>query len=408
MQTAAANISLVLTDSSSLDRLADSQTAISQGGFYQLIAGLIRGVYKKDVFRELGDRLVLLAEHAHAFRQMDALEHLSRMLLSSHLPREYESIGRYYKAVCTQRFGRGDVGRAVRMLESVEDSAPPKYRVRTTISLAANLRHQGDNQTALSLYCEGGRFASRDNLNDPYSIITAQRMFAVIAGEAGNHRGALALLENLFQLAHATRSSQPHVYYDYMNSLAVELCEVGRLEEAKNVSQIVLASPFAPAYPEWRETREEIELRGRRESRSMVAFGQRASEAEDFVRLALPADSSETVPNRMVCQLGNVVSLPVREPDRRDSADPAEAIPGDQKRSARVFSLEEHKKKKKMSEKPNDEPEGKHTQAELNKMTTSELLVAIMNRISNDVGDHALARVLSLLDEIALENKEKT
>jgi hypothetical protein len=78
-----------------------------------------------------------------------------------------------------------------------------------------------------------------------------------------------------------------------------------------------------------------------------------------------------------------------------------------QKRLARLFSLKEHKKKE-MSEKPNDEPRGKHTQAELNKMTTSELLVAIMNRISNDVGDHALARVLSLLDEIALEIEEKT
>jgi hypothetical protein len=61
-----------------------------------------------------------------------------------------------------------------------------------------------------------------------------------------------------------------------------------------------------------------------------------------------------------------------------------------------------------MSEKPNDELKGKHTQAELNKMTTSELLVAIMNRISNEISDDALARVLSLLDEIALENKEKS
>jgi hypothetical protein len=188
----------------------------------------------------------------------------------------------------------------------------------------------------------------------------------------------------------------------------VELCEVGRLEEAKNVSQIVLASPFAPAYPEWRETREEIELRELRPSRAGVAVSQRTSDAEDFVRLGLPADSSETVSSRTVCQLGNVVSLPVREPDRRDSTDPAEPIPGDQERSARVFSLEEHKKKKKMSEKPNDELKAKHTQEELNKMTTSELLVAIMNRISNDVGDQALARVLSLLDEIALENKENT
>lgn len=61
-----------------------------------------------------------------------------------------------------------------------------------------------------------------------------------------------------------------------------------------------------------------------------------------------------------------------------------------------------------MSEKPNDEPRRKHTQAELNEMTTSELLVAIMNRISNDVRDDELAGVLSFLDEIALENKEKT
>jgi hypothetical protein len=60
-----------------------------------------------------------------------------------------------------------------------------------------------------------------------------------------------------------------------------------------------------------------------------------------------------------------------------------------------------------MSEKPNDEPKGKHTQAELNKMTTSELLVAIMNRIASDIGDDALAGVLALLDEIALEDKEK-
>jgi hypothetical protein len=247
MQTAA-NISLVLTDSSSLNRFADFHTAISHGGFYQLIADLIRGVYKKHVFRELDD---------------------------------------------------------------------------------------------------------------------------------------------------------------YMNSFAVELCEAGRLEEAKNVSQIVLASPFAPAYPEWRETGEEIELRELRPSRAGVAVSQRPSDAEDFVRLGLPADSRETVSSRTVCQLGNVVSLPVREPDRRDSTDPAEPIPGDQERSARVFSLEEHKKKK-MSEKPNDELKAKHTQEELNKMTTSELLVAIMNRISNDVGDQALARVLSLLDEIALENKENT
>ena len=42
---------------------------------------------------------------------------------------------------------------------------------------------------------------------------------------------------------------------------------------------------------------------------------------------------------------------------------------------------------------------------EIESLTTSELLVAIMNRISNDIGDEALVRVLRLLDEIAVEQK---
>ena len=43
--------------------------------------------------------------------------------------------------------------------------------------------------------------------------------------------------------------------------------------------------------------------------------------------------------------------------------------------------------------------------SEIERLSTSELLVAIMNRISNDIGDEALVRVLKLLDEIALEQR---
>lgn len=50
---------------------------------------------------------------------------------------------------------------------------------------------------------------------------------------------------------------------------------------------------------------------------------------------------------------------------------------------------------------------GKRPQEKIENLTTSDLLVAIMNRISNDIGDEALVRVLALLDEIALEQSEK-
>jgi len=49
----------------------------------------------------------------------------------------------------------------------------------------------------------------------------------------------------------------------------------------------------------------------------------------------------------------------------------------------------------------------KKTQAASANLTTSDLLVAIMNRISNDISDEELGKVLALLDEIALEQKAK-
>ena len=54
------------------------------------------------------------------------------------------------------------------------------------------------------------------------------------------------------------RYSQPHLYFVYLNSLAVELGEAGRKYEARNIIRHVIASPFAFAYPEWRETGEDL------------------------------------------------------------------------------------------------------------------------------------------------------
>ena len=46
--------------------------------------------------------------------------------------------------------------------------------------------------------------------------------------------------------------------FDYLNSLAVELGEVGRKYEARNVIKHVLESPFTIAYPEWLETADDL------------------------------------------------------------------------------------------------------------------------------------------------------
>ena len=86
----------------------------------------------------------------------------------------------------------------------------------------------------------------------------------------GDHKQAIKEFERTLPLA---KHANPFYYYQFLNSFAVELIEVGRLEEACNMSNIVLASPYAFAYPEWRETREDIAFRGYR-SRSTISFSK--------------------------------------------------------------------------------------------------------------------------------------
>jgi hypothetical protein len=71
----------------------------------------------------------------------------------------------------------------------------------------------------------------------------------------------------------------PLYFFLYHNELATELAELGRLAEAEAACAIALGSPFAPAYPEWSDTREEIAAKRTSATRSVVAIN-RAPEAD--------------------------------------------------------------------------------------------------------------------------------
>jgi len=403
MQRAAANISLFLTECSSFERFADSKTAVSYGGFYQQLASqLLRGVHRERVISELGDSLVKLAEHAHEFRQMGIVDNVSQALKC--IP-QYEAVGRYYQALCIHKFGRGDVEQAADVLEGVAQLAPLMYRIRALRSLGANSIHRGDYRLALSFYGEADRFASVSGLVDPASMVRTQKDVAVISSLQGNHRHAAKLLENLFPVAHSLRSWQPHVYYHYLNSLAVELGEVGRLEEAKNVSRIVLASPFAPAYPEWRETSDEIELRGRRAPRSTVAFSQITTEVKNPPRAGSTRAGSDSAATKAASRDENLVRLPV--PERVDSLAQSTVT----SKAARVLSIKDWKKS--MPKQSTLDPQQKTIPTatidrqkqdrlnELRNLETRELLMGLMDAFADEnVSDDQLVRALIVLEDL--------
>jgi hypothetical protein len=387
MQTTA-NSNLVLTDFSSLKRFADLKTAISYGGFYQQVASeLVKGIHTRQFLSDMGEKLVDFVEHAHAFRQVKALSEMSKVLLDAPVPRPYKAVGQYYQALCTQGFGRGDLDHAARLLEPMAEYAPPTYRIRAMQSLGTNSLHKGDHRTALSLYAEAGRFASCNKIYDSYATLGTQKMFAVVKSEDGNHVGALVILENLLPLAHRMRTWRPHVYNDFLNSLAVELCEVGRLEEARNISQIVLASPFAPAYPEWRETTNEIVLRGRLASRSVVASYQWTSESE----------------SQTTSEAGNLVQLAA--PQRSGSTSPQDSVATRTKQRARVVTLVEWKNE--MAERKSIPQDRQTRLKELKRLPTEDKIAKIWGRLGDEeVNDDLLCEALLILEDYQPEENQ--
>ena len=282
-------------------------------GFYQQIAStLTRGLIERERVQRYADWLVTQANHAHALRRMDVVEEASRILLCLPLPREYKGIGHYYAAVSAGR--RGAVADARTLLERVAEEGSLKVRARALMSLGSCCYKLEERDFGFSIFVEASRAAKHIQRLDPLVALTILRMTAVVKGEYGDHKRSLDDLERIFPLAQAVGREYPPLLSDYLNSYAVELAAVGRLEEASNVSRIVLASPYASAYPEWRETFDEIAERGLRPSRSVVGFCETASAApmpDNVVRLSefARADEGASSQPRLGIQPGTVVDI---------------------------------------------------------------------------------------------------
>ncbi|HEX5736024.1 MAG TPA: hypothetical protein VF131_24570 [Blastocatellia bacterium] len=371
MQIAATN-SRFLTDCSSIDLLAALQGANRQSEFYQQLAQLlIKGFQTKEAIIEFGQRLTALAQHAYTLRRMDNVEQASQILLNLPIP-AYQNIGSYYYALAIKRHGQ--IAQAETLLEQVAVDAPLRYRGQALLSLGTFALVSGSLESALRFYTEALRVATTKDL-----LVAAQtlKMVAVVKGMEGDHQGAVADLERLLPATRAVSVYRPQFLYDYLNSLAFELCEVGRLDEAQRISRIVLASPYISAYPEHRETSDEIAARGYRMSRSVVAV------------------------TRKVLNADNLARLPVREAS--GSPDSSSLAPERMSRPARVLSYMDWKKN--MVKEPNDTPQDLESS---NELSPREMLLRIVELTSaKDVTDNELEEILQAIEKIRLKHKGK-
>lgn len=199
-------------------------------------------------YDQLGKRLIYLAEQARELKQIDALSELA--LILSNLPIErYQIIGQYYLALSICRDGQGNLEQASTMFEKVASCAPLIYRAEAMLSLSsiACINQQPDETIRYCLEAaKAGTFTT---------AIKALKGIALMKAIEGYHRSAVDDLEKLYPMF---KLASPHIYFDYLNSYAVELSEANRLQEAKDVSWLAISSPFSPYYPRWQETYSEV------------------------------------------------------------------------------------------------------------------------------------------------------
>ena len=252
----------------SLDgRFADSERLVTWGRSIGNVAPRGSSAYSHQLLGELARRFQQVAETAFSFRDLERLEEASRVLINLPLI-PAKRMGLFYQGLFLKRTGQVD--KAQSRFDLIANSGPLSERARAIQALGALHFDRGQRSEAFRYQLEAGRMILGDH--NPLLALLVQLELSHIQADAGDHLTSLAGLERLASLVRIVGTDHPLYYYFYHNALAVEFSELGRLAEARAASAVALASPFAHAYPEWSETRDEIALKLRSASPSVVAI----------------------------------------------------------------------------------------------------------------------------------------
>ena len=268
-----------------------------------IYTSLSRSLYTTEGFQSLGRQLAEVARHAYLARQVNVVEQASQIMLALPISKELKAVAQYYQAICIKR--KGDFDSARRLLERIVEDATPQYRARALLTIGATYIENGEVEASSLFFLSAGRAARECDL---LTLIESQQMIAVIRSFQGDHKQALEEIEKLFPLVCKISKYHPALYYSFLNSLAIELGEVGRIQEAKAACAIALASPFAAAYPEIAQTRDELEAKRTAATPSIIAISVTPEPARQ-VRLAQQAKPGRPLAFRWLTNENDVIQI---------------------------------------------------------------------------------------------------
>lgn len=257
---------LIISDTSDgFDSLVLPQT-------YKRYARLIAGALRRELNSQrdweiLGRTLVTICHYAKASRHIDVLREVSGFLVSLPVREHMRAIGLYHQAEVLLRTGETDAARVA--FEKLATHPQFPWKSRAVASAGTCYFYQGNFETAIGLYIEAQRAAEKTD-GDLLTLMESQRMIGAIWNIQGDHDIALKSLESLDPLVDHVAKIHPAIRYDYLNSRAVRLMGLNRLDEAEQLNRITLASPLPKEFFPFHETRDEI--REKREAAAATVY----------------------------------------------------------------------------------------------------------------------------------------
>jgi tetratricopeptide (TPR) repeat protein len=215
-----------------------------------LTANVFKAADHHQQVAELTSRLIRLAEQAFTVRDWPQLEQTARMLFLVESPAA-QSAALVYLAIVSNR--RGNQGEARALLDLISPDAPQSITARALLTRGVIFEQENNLTEASCCYVEAARAARGANT---FALTSSLFQLSSVKSSQGDHKQALADLHALLPIVRLAACEHPRWLPIYHNELAVELAALGRIDEARAHSRFAIASPFAPAYQEWRETAE--------------------------------------------------------------------------------------------------------------------------------------------------------
>lgn len=202
-------------------------------------------------------QLIQAAERCYCLKNTKGQYELGAILKT--FPEPLNLIGDYYQALHLYKQGHKDT--ALGILEAVREQAPHKYQDKSLLTIGWIHEYEQDYDEAMKVRLVASKSETLS------VVLDAALGIAALLGLQGKHAQAVEYLEGILPLA--SKLGPVPLYFDLLNSYAVELGEQGKLEEASKVIEPVLSSPYVPYYSNWPETHREIKEKSRR---SIVSF----------------------------------------------------------------------------------------------------------------------------------------